>query len=50
MTISQTAARALLDSLSVLVNATPKNGGMIRFDGDELAAARKAIQMARETK
>lgn len=48
--ITQQAAQALLASLSTLVDAMPLSGGMVRFDGDELAAARKAIAMAKETK
>ena len=41
------AAPELLAVLAVLVDAMPVNGGMVRFDGDELAAARAAIAKAR---
>lgn len=41
------AAPRLLASLATLVDAIPKDGGMIRFDGDELAAARAAVASAR---
>lgn len=40
------AAPELLAALLPLVNASPVNGGMIRFDGEELAAARAAIAKA----
>lgn len=42
------AAPELLAALLPLVNASPVNGGMIRFDGEELAAARAAIRKATE--
>lgn len=41
------AAPELLAALLPLVEASPVNGGMIRFDGDELAAARAAIAKAK---
>lgn len=40
------AAHDLLAALLPLVNASPVDGGMIRFDGDELQAARAAIAKA----
>jgi hypothetical protein len=40
------AAPDMLAILQVLVNAMPAGGGMVRFDGDELAAARAAIRRA----
>ena len=40
------AAPDLLAILQTLTNAMPKNGGTVRFDGDELAAARAAIAKA----
>jgi hypothetical protein len=48
MTTNQRSATAmeLLAILQSLVNAVPVGGGMIRFDGDELAAARAAISRA----
>ena len=44
--ISQHAAAALLAALRTIVDAMPKDGGMVRLDGDELAAARAAIAKA----
>lgn len=41
------AAPDLLAALLPLVEASPVGGGMIRFDGDELAAARAAIAKAK---
>lgn len=41
------AAPELLAALLPLVEASPVNGGMIRFDGDELDAARAAIAKAK---
>jgi hypothetical protein len=41
------AAPSLLAALSVIVLAMPKNGGMVRLDGDELAEARDAIAKAK---
>lgn len=41
------AAPDLLAALAPLVNAAPKDGGMIRLDGDELARARAAIAKAK---
>lgn len=41
------AAPDLLAALLPLVEASPVNGGMIRFDGDELDAARAAIAKAK---
>lgn|GEM_PF-2754310 len=40
------AAPELLAALLPLVNCMPVNGGMVRFDGDELEAARAAIAKA----
>jgi len=40
------AAPDLLEALRTIVSAMPKDGGMVRFDGDELAAARAAIAKA----
>ena len=40
------AAHDLLAALLPLVEASPVGGGMIRFDGDELQAARAAIAKA----
>jgi hypothetical protein len=40
------AAHDLLAALLPLVEASPVDGGMIRFDGDELRAARNAIAKA----
>ena len=40
------AAPELLAALKVLVDAMPIAGGMVRFDGDELSAARAAIAKA----
>jgi hypothetical protein len=40
------AARELLAALRPLVECMPVGGGMVRFDGDELAAARAAIAKA----
>jgi hypothetical protein len=42
------AAHDLLAALLPLVEGSPVSGGMIRFDGDELRAARAAIAKARE--
>jgi hypothetical protein len=42
----QAAAPDLLAALSTIVSAMPKDGGMVRLDGDELAAARAAIAKA----
>jgi len=44
--ITQDAAAALLAALRTITDAMPKAGGMVRFDGDELAAARAAIVKA----
>lgn len=41
------AAPDLLAALAPLVDAAPKDGGMIRLDGDELARARAAIAKAK---
>lgn len=41
------AAPELFKALAPLVDAMPVNGGMVRFDGDELAAARAAVAKAR---
>lgn len=40
------AAPDLFAILQTLTNAMPKYGGIFRFDGDELAAARAAIAKA----
>ena len=40
------AAPELLAALQAITAAMPLNGGMVRFDGDELAAARAAIAKA----
>ena len=40
------AAPDLLAALSTIVSAMTKEGGMVRLDGDELAAARAAIAKA----
>ena len=42
------AAHDLLAALLPLVEASPVNGGMMRFDGDELRDARAAVAKARE--
>ena len=41
------AAPDLLAALLPLVEASPVGGGMMRFDGEELAAARNAIAKAK---
>ena len=41
------AAPDLLAALLPLVECMPINGGMVRFDGEELAAARAAIAKAK---
>ncbi len=40
------AAPELYMALKVIVDCMPKDGGMVRLDGDELAAARAAIAKA----
>lgn len=47
-TTEQTDARlaAALAALRTIVNAMPADGGMVRLDGVELAAARAAIAKA----
>jgi hypothetical protein len=44
--INHAAAADLLRALRTIVDAMPKDGGMVRLDGDELAAARAAIAKA----
>lgn len=44
--LAMIAGPKLLAALATIVAAMPKDGGMVRLDGDELAAARAAIALA----